>query len=118
MRNHNREDRELVDRLVKGDESSFDSFVDEYYPRLYRFAFSRLDSDQDATQDVVQTTFSKVVPKLDRYRAEAALFTWMCTFCRYEIAAYWRKRGRSKPEVELVEESPELRSALESSTLR
>jgi RNA polymerase sigma-70 factor (ECF subfamily) len=112
--NHNREDRELVARLVKGDEGAFDTFVDEYYPRLYRFAFPRLGSDPEATQDVVQGTFSKVVPKLGHYRGEAALFSWMCSFCRYEIAGYWRSRGRKSPEVELVEDSPELRSALET----
>ena len=114
MREHNREDRELVDRLLRGDERSFDTFVDEYYPRLYRFAHSRLASNPEATQDVVQGTLSKVVPQLDRYRGEAALFSWMCSFCRYEISAYWRRQGRRGPEVELVEDSPELRSALET----
>ena len=33
---------------------------------------------------------------------------------RYEIAAHWKRLGRSAPEVELVEDSPEIRAALES----
>ena len=108
------EDRKLVDRLVKGDERAFDFFVDEYYPRLYRFAYSRLGRDVDAAQDIVQGTFSKVIRKIGDYRGEAALFTWLCTFCRYEIAAYWRKRGGRALEVQLVEDSPQARAALET----
>ena len=109
-----REDRKLVNRLVKGDERAFDFFVDEYYPRLYRFAYSRLGRDVDAAQDIVQNTFSKVIRKIGNYRGEAALFTWLCTFCRYEIAAYWKKQGKRAPEVELVEDSPHARAALET----
>jgi len=109
-----REDRKLVDRLVRGDEQAFDFFVDEYYPRLYRFAFSRLGRDADLAQDIVQSTFSKVIRKIGNYRGEAALFTWLCTFCRYEIAAYLRQQGRRASEVELVEDAPQARAALET----
>ena len=43
-----------------------------------------------------------------------ALFSWLCTFCRYEIAAFWRRRGRRGTEVELFEDSSDARAALES----
>ena len=108
------EDRELVDRLLRGDDHAFDSFVDEYYPRLYRFAYRRMGTDPDATQDIVQSTFEKLIPRLGSYRGEAALFTWMCGFCRFEILAHWRRHGRHAPEVELIEDSPAVRAALES----
>jgi RNA polymerase sigma-70 factor (ECF subfamily) len=109
-----REDRKLVDRLVKGDERAFDFFVDEYYPRLYRFAHSRLGRDADAAQDIVQSTFSNVIRKIGSYRGEAALFTWLCSFCRFEIAAHWKKQGKRAFEVELVEDSQHARAALET----
>jgi RNA polymerase sigma-70 factor (ECF subfamily) len=108
------EDRKLVSRLVKGDERAFDFFVDEYYPRLYRFAYSRVGRDADVAQDIVQNTFSNVIRKIGSYRGEAALFTWLCSFCRYEIAAYWRQQGKRPTEVELLEDSPQARAALES----
>jgi RNA polymerase sigma-70 factor (ECF subfamily) len=100
--------------MLRGDESAFDYFVDEYYPRLYRFAYQRMASDPDITQDVVQGTFEKVIQKLDYYRGEAALFSWMCSFCRYEIAAHFRRWGRTPPDVQLSEDAPEVRAALES----
>jgi RNA polymerase sigma-70 factor, ECF subfamily len=114
MTDANRSDRELVDRLVDGSEEAFEFFVDQYYPRLYRFAYLRVASDPEVTQDVVQGTFEKVIPNLGSYRGEAALFTWLCTFCRYEIAAYWKRRGKMAPEVALVEDAPAVRAALDS----
>lgn len=114
MRETYSEDRKLVRRLVKGDERAFDAFVDEYYPRLYRFAYTRLGRDAAAAEDVVQSTFTNVIRKIGSYRGEAALFTWLCTFARYEIAALWRRQGRRGSEVELLEDSPDSRGALES----
>ncbi|MEW6337446.1 MAG: RNA polymerase sigma factor [Acidobacteriota bacterium] len=107
-------DRQLVTRMLAADERAFDVFVEEYHPRLYRFASRRLAGDPEAAADVVQATFEKVLPRLGTYRGEAALFTWMCTFCRFEIAAYWRAAGRRRPEVELAEDTPDVRAALES----
>lgn len=114
MREAYREDRKLVARLVRGDEVAFELFVEEYYPRLYRFVFPRVGGDADATQDVVQNVFANVIRKIGGYRGEAALFTWLCSFCRYEIAAHWRRRGKQGSEVELVEDTPQARAALES----
>ena len=107
-------DRRLIDRLLGGDEAAFETFVDEYYPRLYRFAYRRLRGDADAAQDVVQGTFERVIPRLAGYRGEAALFSWLCTFCRHEIAAFLKKRHPMALAVELTEEAPEVRAALES----
>jgi RNA polymerase sigma-70 factor (ECF subfamily) len=107
-------DKRLVARILAGEEAAFDQFIDDYYPRLFRFASVRLDGDPDATQDVVQGTFSKVIPSLARYRGEAALFSWLCSFCRFEIAAHWKARARRAPEVPLIEDAPNVRAALES----
>jgi RNA polymerase sigma-70 factor (ECF subfamily) len=109
-----RTDQRLVGRLLGGDERAFETFVEEYHPRLYRFAYRRVGGDPEVAADIVQATFEKVLPRLASYRGEAALFTWMCSFCRFEIAAHWRAAGRRRPEVELVEDSPEVRAALES----
>lgn len=108
-----RQEKELIARILAGDEPSFERFVDDYYPRLYRFAWLRLDGDAEAAQDVVQDTFSKVITRLSYYRGEAALFSWLCTFCRYEIAAYWRTRARRAAEVPLLVDTPNVRAALE-----
>jgi RNA polymerase sigma-70 factor (ECF subfamily) len=100
--------------MLSGDERSFDAFFDRYFPGLYRFAMVRVDYDEDAAEEVAQSTLCKAISKLDTFRGEAALFTWLCTFCRHEISAYYRKRSRAPVGVDLTEDSPEIRAALES----
>ena len=107
-------DRLLVKRLLKGSEVTFEEFFDTYFPRLFRFALVRLDGDEDAAEEVAQATLCKVIGKLGTYRGEAALFTWLCTFCRHEISAFCRRRQRQPSRLALREEVPEIRAALES----
>ncbi len=106
-------DRALVVRLRAGDEAAFEAFFSGYFPGLFRFALARVGRDEDAAEEVVQAALSRAVTRLSTYRGEAALFTWLCTFCRYEIAAHWRRRGGGR-EAPLVEDLPEVRAALES----
>lgn len=97
------EERGLVERMRAGDEAAFDAFAERYLPGLYRFALRRLDGDRELTRDIVQSTACKVIEKLDGWRGEAPLFTWLCACCRNEIAAHFRRLGRRPREVELVE---------------
>ena len=81
------DDRELARRMLAGDERAFEEFFDGHFPGLYRFALTRLDRDEDAAEEVAQAALCKAISKLATYRGEAALFTWLCTFCRHEICA-------------------------------
>jgi RNA polymerase sigma-70 factor (ECF subfamily) len=97
-----------------GEEAAFDRFFEEHFSRLYRFALARLNQDADAAEDVVQVTLCKAVTGLKGYRFESALFTWLCAICRHEIAAYYERHGRRPEPISLVEDSPEVRAALDS----
>jgi RNA polymerase sigma-70 factor, ECF subfamily len=105
-------DKAIVRRMLAGDEAAFEEFFEAYFSGLYRFALTRLDRRADAAEDVVQATLCKAIAKLATYRGEAALFTWLCTFCRHEISAYHTQRGVQ--ETQLIEDAPEIRAALES----
>jgi len=108
------DDREIVGGMLAGEEDAFNQFFEGYFPRLYRFALPRLGQDADAAEEVVQVTLWKAVSGLKSYRFEAALFTWLCTICRREIAAHHERSGRRFEQVALVEDSPEVRAALDS----
>jgi RNA polymerase sigma-70 factor (ECF subfamily) len=104
-------DRDLVRRMQARDEAAFDEFFADYFPRLFRFALIRL-RNENAAEDVVQSTLIRAIRKLDTWRGEAALFTWLCTICRREIAAH---AGRtSRPVVVPLGDDPDVRGALES----
>lgn len=108
------EDRLLVDRMLSGDRASFDEFFEELGPRLYRFVAARLNGDHDETLDVVQSTICIAVEQLENYRGEAALFTWICGISRYQIFERYRSRKVAPLQLDLVEDSIEIRGALES----
>ena len=106
-------DLELVRRMIRGDAAAFERFFDATYPALYRFALPRLDFDRDAAAEVAQATICKAIRKLHTFRGEAAVLTWLNTFCRRELYAYTR-RHHTPAEVTLLEDDPEVRAALES----
>jgi RNA polymerase sigma-70 factor (ECF subfamily) len=107
-------DLDLARRMRGGDERAFDEFFDAYFDAVYRFALARLGRDPDAAQEVAQETLARAALKISSYRGEAALFTWLCTFCRREVSAYVRRSRRAGTPVELREEAMEIRAALES----
>ena len=107
-------DRKLAKRLLQGDRSSFNLFFNSYYPRLYRFALSRLNGDTDLADETAQVVLCQALSKMATYRGEAALFTWLCTFCRYEISKQRKARARAQGDQPLTEDDPAVRSALDS----
>ena len=94
----------MVRRMVAGDDEAFERFADFYIPRLHRFALHRLNRDQELTREIVQATVVKAIAKLETFRGEAALMTWLCACCRAEIAGHFRRERRGGYEVELDED--------------
>ena len=108
------DERFLVRRMVRGDEAAFEEFFSASFGPLFRFALPRVGGDADAAEEVVQAALCRAVRKLTTYRGEASLLTWLCTICRHEIHDWFEKRRRVPPMVELVEDLPEVRAALDS----
>lgn len=106
-------DKTLAARMLRGEERAFDEFFDSYFPPMYRFALGRVDGNAGAAEDVVQSAMAKAVRKLDTFRGEAMLLTWLLTFCRHEIGAYWRTQRR-EPSAVFAEDAPDVEAALDS----
>lgn len=95
-------DRSFARRLREGDAETLDAFFANEVPRLYRFALRRMQAGPEAAEEVVQATLVKAIEKLDTFRGDASLFTWLCTICRNEIEdgrnRVWRRRETPLPE--------------------
>ena len=74
-----RDDKRFVRRLLDRDDEAFEEFFEAMYPALYRFALARLDGQREAAEDVAQSTLFRAIGKLETYRGEASLLTWLCT---------------------------------------
>jgi RNA polymerase sigma-70 factor, ECF subfamily len=88
------QDRLLVQRLLAGDQDALRRFFDEYFDRLYRFAFARLRGDAALAEDAAQNTLARALRGLSGFRGEASLFSWLATICRNEIADLVEKSAR------------------------
>ena len=108
------DDRQLVNAMLAGEERAFREFFETYFARVYRFALPRLRRNEDTAKDVVQTTLIKAMRKLGDWRGDASLFTWLCQICRREIADHVRTQQRHSAKVVLIEDSEEVRAALEN----
>ena len=108
------EDKKLVKQLLAGNERAFDQFFTENFARLYRFALTRLSDDPDAAREVAQTSLTRAIRKLHTYRAESALFTWLCAICRNETSDWLARQGRYRQHIVLTEDYPEVQAAVDS----
>jgi len=108
------DDKKLAKQLLSGDERAFNAFFDDNFARLYRFAIARLGDDPDAAREVAQITLGKALRKIDHYRGESALFTWLCAICRNEISDWLARQGRYRQHIVLVEDLPEVQAAIDS----
>lgn len=73
-----------------------------------------MSDDPDAAREVAQITLTRAVSKLSSYRAESALFTWLCAICRNETSDWLRKQGRYREHIVLAEDFPEVQAAVDS----
>ncbi len=108
------DDKRLVKQLLDGDKQAFDSFFDDNFARLYRFAIARMPDDPQAARDVVQVALTKAMRNMHTYRAESALFTWLCAICRNELSDWLAKNARYREHIVLTEDFPEIQAAVDS----
>lgn len=85
-------DRAIAQRILRGDEAAFRELFDDYFPRIYRFALSRLNGNRTEARELAQITFCRAFERLDSYRGEASLFAWFCQICRNAIIDLSRSR--------------------------
>lgn len=107
------EERRLVRRLLAGEDRAFEEMFDAYFPRLYGFALTRLRNDASAAEEVVQAALGRAMMRIDTFRGEAPLFSWLCTFCRREVSAHVERLRRREPELPEAEASFETDSGLD-----
>ena len=81
----------VVRRAAKGDQDAAAVLFDHFYPRLYRYAFARLSSAQDA-EDVAAEAFAKVLRGLDRFRWRGSGFeAWIFRITKNLIVDRYRR---------------------------
>lgn len=89
-------DVELATSAASGNAASFELLVRRHNRLLFRTARGVVRDDAEA-QDVVQETWLRAFSRLDSYRGEAALGTWLARMAINIAISSQRRKGRHVP---------------------
>src|SRR5207248_6605421 len=97
-----RTDEELLTRLKAGDENAIRDVAEAYGSKIYQLAFRYLRNKEDA-EEVTQDVLYKVHRKIDAFRGDAALSSWIyrstfnASMSRLRTARFQRSQEEERP---------------------
>ena len=83
----------LVKRFKSGDTRAFDELVLKYQKQIYELAYNFTRHVDDAF-DLSQEIFLRAFKALDKFKGEAAFYTWLYRIAKNACIDYTRKRKR------------------------
>jgi RNA polymerase sigma-70 factor, ECF subfamily len=93
-------DRQLVERVQRGDKRAFDILVLKYQHKIAGLV-SRYVRDSDEVQDVTQEAFIKAYRALPRFRGDSAFYTWLYRIAINTAKNYLVSRSRRPPDTDI-----------------
>jgi RNA polymerase sigma-70 factor (ECF subfamily) len=89
------DDKELMERCLKGDRRAFETLLVRYEKPVYNAAYRMLHNRDDA-RDVTQTVFLKVYENLDQYNPAHRFFSWVYRIALNESINWLKKSNRQE----------------------
>lgn len=80
----------LVALLKEGDQTAFLLLIRKYQSRLYSIAYG-ITLDREESLDIVQDVFLRVYQKIDTFRGESSLSTWLHRIT-VNLCLNWKRR--------------------------
>ncbi|WP_257280709.1 MULTISPECIES: RNA polymerase sigma factor RpoE [unclassified Endozoicomonas] len=93
-------DKQLVERVQKGDKTAFDMLVLKYQHRVLGLVGSYI-TDYQEVQDVAQEAFIKAYRAIDKFRGDSSFYTWLYRIAVNTAKNYLVSKGRKIPESEV-----------------
>jgi RNA polymerase sigma-70 factor (ECF subfamily) len=98
-------DRQLAEALLlQGDERAFRELYRRHTPRLFQFVLRLLGGVENDAEDIVQETWIRATQKLEGFRWESNLSTWLGGIGLNLCRDLWRRRNGRELEFELAAE--------------
>ncbi len=93
-------DRELVERVQRGDKKAFDLLVLKYQQKIMKL-ISRYIRDPHEVQDVAQEAFVKAYRALAKFRGDSAFYTWLYRIAINTAKNHLVAQGRRPPDTDI-----------------
>jgi RNA polymerase sigma-70 factor (ECF subfamily) len=85
-----------MNAVRESNREAFARLYDEYMPRVYRYAYYRVN-DVQLAQDITSEVFEKALAGFSRYDSRKASFsTWISAIARNVIVDHYREEGRAR----------------------
>ena len=107
-------DADLIQQVSNGNENAF-RFLVAKHQRLVLHVVGRIVQRQEDIEDICQEVFIKVFRKINRFRGDSQLSTWIASIAYNTSISHIRKRN--KYNVQSYDEKPELVIAEQEGTL-
>ncbi|HFD92421.1 MAG TPA: RNA polymerase sigma factor RpoE [Gammaproteobacteria bacterium] len=99
-------DKELVERVQRGDKKAFDILVLKYQHKLVKLV-SRYVYDSSEVLDVVQEAFLKAYRAIPTFRGDSAFYTWLYRIGVNTAKNHLISQGRKPPRTDVDAEEAE-----------
>ena len=86
-------DRELVERVLAGDQDAFSEIYDAYFRRVYAFTLKRVGDPAEA-EDLTQETFVQLYRSLPSFEGRSSLLTWTFGIAHNVCSRFFRHCSR------------------------
>lgn len=96
-------ERELIARLQKRDETAFEELLRQYEKKVYTLCFRMCGNSEDA-EEAAQDTFLALWRGIDRFRQESSLSTWIYRLASNACIDLLRRRKKQGSSLSLDDE--------------
>ena len=96
-------ERELIARLQKRDETAFEELLRQYEKKVYTLCFRMCGNSEDA-EEAAQDTFLALWRGIDRFRQESSLSTWIYRLASNACIDLLRRRKKQGSSLLLDDE--------------
>ena len=96
-------ERELIARLQKRDETAFEELLRQYEKEVYTLCFRMCGNSEDA-EEAAQDTFLALWRGIDRFRQESSLSTWIYRLASNACIGLRRRAEKQGSSLSLDEE--------------
>jgi RNA polymerase sigma-70 factor (ECF subfamily) len=97
-------DLELIERISNGDQASFSTLYERYFPRVYHFVDRRIDNRADV-EEIVQEAFTNIFASLESFRSDGPFGAWVFGVTRITIANRFKKKRHPTVPIDTQDES-------------
>ncbi|MFP4082716.1 MAG: RNA polymerase sigma factor [Candidatus Aminicenantes bacterium] len=124
------EDKELIQRTLKGEKEAFEMIIQKYQNPLLNY-IGRMVGERELALDFTQEVFVKTYSSLHSFKPRYKFRTWLFKIASNHVIDYWRKKkistfsfdrygykDQNKPSFQIPDDEPPVAKKFELSELR